>query len=226
MTDIFNSSANKEDLTLTETPKDTPAVVPTNEIPSLKGFPPKALGLLSYFKMHPVGVKFENQEDDETIVLFLRRHFFTNVSWILLTIFFLIAPVLVVALFQITDFSLFTIPPRLLAAIILFYYLVISGYALMQFVVWFYHVGIVTQKRLLDLDVYNILNHHLAETDIDEIVDVSYMQQGFFQSFFDYGDVPIQTKAVKANFEFEEAPHPAQVSDIITDLRKEPQAHA
>ena len=231
MPDIFNSP-EKKSLTLTETSKETPAVVPTQsqvvpdgEIRTLKGYPPKSLGLLSYFKMHPLGVKFANQEEDETIVLFLRRHFVTNIPWILLTLFFLVVPILAVALFQITNFSLFTVPPKLLAAFILFYYLVILGYALMRFVIWFYHVGIVTQKRLLDLDVYNILNHHLAETDIDEIVDVSYAQHGFFQSFFDFGDVPIQTKAVKANFEFEEAPHPAQVSDIITDLRKEVEQH-
>lgn len=227
MPDIFESP-KENNLTLTETQQDTPAVVPTAlrtkvepKIETLKGFAPKSLGLLSYFKMHPIGVKFANQEEDEIIVLFLRRHFITNIPWILLTLFLLILPPLVIFLFQITNISFFTIPLRLGIALLSFYYLVVSGYALTQFIVWFYHVGIVTQRRLLDLDVYNILNHHLAETNISEIVDVSYAQQGFFQSSFDYGDVPIQTTAIKANFEFEEAPHPAQVSDIITDLRSE-----
>lgn len=177
------------------------------------------VGIFSSFCMHPLGVKFVNQEDGEQIVLFIRRHVITNVPWILITVALLIAPLLVSLLLQLTELHLFTIPLRLFVILSIFYYLVVLSYALMHFINWFYHVGIVTPKRLLDLDIYNILNHHLAETEIADIVDVSYMQSGFFQSFFNYGNVPIQTEAIKANFEFEESPQPAVVSDIITDLR-------
>ncbi len=178
-----------------------------------------SLGLLSAFRMHPKGIKFVNQEKDEHIILFLRRHFIINVPWILLTILFSFLPPIVYGLIVVSNLDLFTLPPSLIFILIAFYYLIIFNYALMNFIIWFYHVGIVTPKRLLDLDVYNILSHHLAETEIADVVDVSYMQRGFFQSFFNYGDVPIQTQAIKANFEFETCPKPAEVSDIITDLR-------
>jgi hypothetical protein len=217
MPDIFTSPKAK-DLTLTETPEDTPAVIPSKGI--LKTLPkPSSLNLLSMFRMNPLGVKFVNQEDDEQIILFIRRHVATNVPWVLLTLLFAIMPLITMFLFRITDLHLFDLPTQLFIILLSFYYLVLLGYAFMQFIVWFYHVGIVTQKRLLDLDVYNILNHHLAETEIADIVDVSYSQRGFFQSFFNYGNVPIQTEAMKANFEFEEAPRPAVISDVITDLR-------
>lgn len=179
----------------------------------------KSIGLLSSYTKHPKGIKFVNQERDEHIILFLRRHFIVNVPWIFLTIVFSLLPLFVFFLIEVSNINLFTIPPQLVVIIMIFYYLVVFNYALMNFIIWFYHVGIVTQKRLLDLDVYNILSHHLAETEMHDIVDVSYAQKGFFQSFFNYGDVPIQTEAIKANFEFEASPHPAEVSDIITDLR-------
>lgn len=186
----------------------------------LKTLPkPSSLGLLSTFRMRPTGVKFVNQEEDEEIILFIRRHFITNFPWIFLTALFLMLPLVAVFFFQLSGLVLFDLSPQLTVVMVSFYYLIILTYALMQFIVWFYHVGIVTQKRLLDLDVYNVLSHHLAETEIADIVDVSYAQRGFFQSFFNYGDVPIQTEAIKANFEFEASPQPAVVSDVITDLR-------
>ena len=194
-----------------------PASVPTR-IPQrgiLRTLPnPTRLGLLSMFRMRPTGVTFVNQEEDEEIVLFIRRHFVTNFPWIFITALFLVLPLITIFFFQITNFVLFDISPMFLTMLITFYYLVVFTYALMQFIVWFYHVGIVTQNRLLDLDVDNVLNHHLAEAEIADIVDVSYSQRGFFQSFFNYGDVPIQTTAIKANFEFEESPRPAAVARL------------
>jgi hypothetical protein len=176
-------------------------------------------GLFNAYCLYPKGITFINQEDGEKLLLFLRRHFITNVPWILLTILFLFVPPIITTIFAITNFAPFLIPPQMTFVIITFYYLAIVNYALGKFIVWFYHVGIVTHKRLLDLDVDNILTYHLAETEMRDIVDVSYSQKGFFQSFFNFGNVPIQTEAIKANFEFEEAPHPAEVADIITDLR-------
>lgn len=183
--------------------------------------PTRPLGIFSHYRANPSGVSFVNQEENERIILFLRKHFITNIPWILATLGLAILPPLVIGLLRVSNVSFFPIPANLLIIILGFYYLVVFNFALVNFIVWFYHVGIVTQKRLLDLDVYNILNHHLAETQITEVVDVSYAQRGFLQSFFNYGDIPIQTEAIKANFEFELAPKPATVSDIITDLRSE-----
>ncbi len=177
------------------------------------------VGLFSSFCIHPKGVKFQNQEPDEHILLFIRRHFSINATWIFTTLLMLIVPIMIIPILRISEFQFAPLPLGLKIIIVIFYYLGILSYALINFIIWFYHVGIVTRKRLLDLDVYNILSHHMAETEIADIVDVSYSQKGFFQSHLNYGDVPIQTQAIKANFEFEAAPNPAKVADIITDLR-------
>ena len=219
MPDIFTSP--EEDVTKSKTSAKSPGVTSRVHQIVLGSTPRRSLGLFSHYFPNPDGIRFVNQEDNERIVLFIRKHFITNVPWIFSTLLLLLLPIFIVAIFQLTNFSLFTLPSSILFVLLAFYYLIVLNLALVNFIVWFYHVGIVTQKRLLDLDVYNILNHHLAETYIAEIVDVSYSQRGFFQSFFNYGDIPIQTEAIKANFEFELAPKPAVVSDIITDLRSQ-----
>ncbi len=173
-------------------------------------------GIFSAYCPSPTGIHFANQEKSEKLILFLRRHFITNFVWIFYTFIFLLIPFIFLFLPNLIPFS---ISSQYIFILVSFYYILVFNFAFTKFMVWFYHVGIVTQKRLLDLDIDNILHYHLSETNIEDVVDVSYTQKGFFQSFFDYGDVPIQTEALKANFEFEQTPHPATVADLVTDLR-------
>lgn len=177
------------------------------------------VSLLSHYCEKPSGLHFVNQEKDEEIVLFLRRHIATNIPWIIVTFLLLFFPITVYLLFSVSNFTLFSIPTSLIIVLTGFYYLIVFNYALLNFITWFYDMGIVSKKRLIDLDANNILHHHWAETELADVVDVSVTQQGFFQSFFNYGNVHIQTEAIKANFEFVAAPKPATVSDVISDLK-------
>jgi hypothetical protein len=175
------------------------------------------MGLFATFAKHPKGITFANQEPDEIILLFLRRHFITNIPWLLATFFFLLLPpVLLLLLSAIPDFIL---PLGLTIVLTGFYYLIIIGYAFGKFISWFYNIGVVTQKRIIDLNSANILAHNTATANFGEIVDVKFIQRGFFQSTFDYGDIHIQTEALRANFDFDAAPKPTEVTDIISDLR-------
>lgn len=229
MPDIFTapSSESEQQPEKPETGRrDQPLRTPQPEEQRLSNSLPPATqasspGLFTSYRPYPLGVTFINQEENEQILLFLRRHFVTNLPWIFYTIVFLLFPPFVFGVLHVTNVTFFSLTPQMIFVMVAFYYLVILNYALVRFINWFYHVGVVTRKRLLDLDVDNILSYHLAETNIADVVDVSYTQKGFFQSFFNYGDVPIQTEAIKANFEFEQTPHPANVADILTDLRPE-----
>lgn len=183
----------------------------------------QSMGLFQAFAKHPTGITFANQEPDEIILLFLRRHFITNIPWILTTVLFLLIPPIL--LFGLSLLPTFTFPQGLTTVLVLFYYLITIGYAFGKFVSWFYNIGIVTQKRLIDLNSANILAHNSATATFGELVDVKFHQKGFFQSTFDYGDIHIQTEALKANFDFDAASKPTEVVDIISDLRIATKGH-
>lgn len=189
---------------------------PAQEIVKTK---PNNVSLFSHYCEKPKGINFVNQEADEEILLFLRRHFATNIPWLIVTFLLLFLPVITFVLFNVSNFTLFAIPVSLIIILLGFYYLIVLNYALLNFITWFYDMGIISRKRLIDLDANNILHHHWAETDIADIVDVSVTQQGFFSSFFNYGNIHIQTEAVKANFEYVAVPKPSTASDIISDLK-------
>ena len=177
---------------------------------------PKPIGFLASCVKLPTGLKFVNQEPDEKILLFLRRHLITNGPWLFASLFLTIVPPIC---FFFLSLAQITIPLALTAILTSFYYLVIISYAFGHFISWFYNIGIVTQKRIIDLDSLNILSHNTTAANFDEIVDIKFNQRGFFQSTFDYGDILIQTEALHTNFEFDATPKPTEVTDIISDLR-------
>ncbi|MGI8420559.1 MAG: hypothetical protein ACR2LN_08050, partial [Candidatus Levyibacteriota bacterium] len=179
-----------------------------------------SVGLFSAYCANPTGVRFINQEDDEQVVLFLRRHFITNIPWIGSALFLLFVPPLFFWVLNATSFTMFIFSHQFILMVVAFYYALVLNFALINFISWFYNVGLVTQKRVIDLDSTNILNHNLSETNVANIVDVSFTQRGFFQSFFNYGDVHIILENVGSQFVFNAAPKPDKVADIISDLKQ------
>ncbi len=176
----------------------------------------------SAYYEHPGNVSFQTQEDDEEILLFLRRHLITNFPWILTSLILMLFPLLFLlinSLLPFVDlFPGFSLSANYWILITLFYYLVVLAFIFARFIDWFYNVSIVTQKRVVDIDYSNLISHDIAITKVNLIEDVRYTQMGFVQSLFNYGDVYVQTAGKHQNFDFIKIPKPARATTIIEDL--------
>ena len=171
----------------------------------------------SSYSYYPKNVKFANQESDEEIILIIRRRFIVNLPWILTgVVLAIIGPVF----FPIALISLpiSTINPLQQTVILALYLLIIFGFLLTKFTLWYFHVGIVTNKRIKDIDIHGILFKDIAETRINLVQDVKYSQIGFLPSLFNFGDVFVQTAGAEPNIEFDKAPTPAKIAKIIGDM--------
>jgi membrane protein YdbS with pleckstrin-like domain len=167
--------------------------------------------------INPEGLTFESQEPDEEIVLLVRRDLITNVPWIAAVFLLIIIPPLILV-FSNLFAPFFQISPAALFLGALFYYLLVAGFIIIEFAIWYFNVGLVTNKRVIDLNLHGILYKHVSETRLNLIEDVSYGKVGAIRAIFDYGDVLIQTAGTMANFEFLRVPEPARVSRIIADM--------
>ena len=173
--------------------------------------------LLSNLVINPGNITFENQDEDEEIVLLVRRDLITNVPWIAAAIFLILIPPLINSLSSLfTPFFNFSLQTQLIG--VLFYYLIILGFILIEFTLWYFNVGLVTTKRIVDFDVSGILSKHVSETRLNLIEDVSYSQVGSIRTVFNYGDVTMQTAGSLPNFEFDRAPEPGRVVRIVADM--------
>jgi hypothetical protein len=168
----------------------------------------------------PHNVTFANQEPGEQVVLLLRAHFITNVSWITIEVLLSFVPLLLFLIVHFSGISLAVIPQRFMLIFLIFYYLIIFGYGLLNFITWFYNVGIITRKRVIDIDFTDIMSRNVAESRISDVVDAEFNQGGILHSFLDFGDVFVQTEGLKPNFDFNDVPHPSSVVDLVLDLKE------
>jgi hypothetical protein len=171
---------------------------------------------ISSFAKSPRHTKFESQERGEKIVFLLRKHFAVNAPWLVLGVFFLIFPTLFKVISASSVFSL--LPERYALVGKLFWYLSIFSFILKNYLVWYFSVYLITNKRVVDIDFFGLLHKRTSEAPLRNIEDVTYNVGGIPQILFGYGDVLIQTAAEKREFEFESIPRPDIVHDKLTDM--------
>ena len=171
---------------------------------------------LSAYDYFPDNIDFETRDREEKIVLFLRRHPITNLKWILVTVLLVFAPFFLGA-FPLLDF----LPGNFRFIAVLGWYLGTMAYILENFLTWYFNVYIVTDERIIDIDFNNLIYKEVSDANIDKIQDVTYKMGGVARTFFNYGDVEIQTASEVPNFEFAAVPQPDRVAKVLQDLRIE-----
>jgi len=167
----------------------------------------------SGFQSFPTTTSFETQENKEEIILLLRKHFVTNIPWMILIVLMVFAPLLA-PLFAIFGF----LPASFQVMTVVIWYLIVAAITLESFLSWYFNVYIVTDERVVDVDFFSLIYKRISETKIDRIEDVTYSQGGFIQSLFNYGTVNIQTAGEVTEFEFEYVPQPARVARVLNQL--------
>lgn len=175
---------------------------------------------LSPILVFPDHFSFVEKNDDEVIYAVLRPHWFTNISWILLSILMLIAPILL----NFFPISL-DISSNILYIITLFWYLITFSFSLEKFISWYFDLSIITDNRVIDIDVKNLLDRNYTEAQIKKIQDISYKVTGVSQTFFNYGSVKIQTAGENPNIEFEKIAFPDKITKLLERLYQNVTSH-
>jgi membrane protein YdbS with pleckstrin-like domain len=168
---------------------------------------------LSSFAIVPENWRFENQEQDEKIILLLRQHPIVNLPWLLLVGVLILVP-------SFWDFLPWAgmMPGRFVLMTVILWYLMVTAFALEKFLDWYYNVYIVTDERVIDIDFYGLLYKDLSVVKLDTIQQINYKQTGGIAAIFNYGDVFIQTAAERRQLDFMKVPNPNKVVDILYKL--------
>ncbi len=178
---------------------------------------PQTTAVFGSYVVRPQSTHFATQGSSETILLILRRHPITQLLWILLAAILVILPLFFTPYLS-NIFADLRIPPSYLLVLNLFWYLVTFAFILTNFVLWYFNVNIITNKRVLDVDFPSLLIQEVNGTLIPQIEDTTYRRIGVLATLFDYGNVYVQTAGTTANIEFLQVPHPRQTVKIILDL--------
>ncbi len=182
----------------------------------LRKMPGHTRNPLSAYCYYPHNVEFFNKDSEEKIVLLLRRHPITNLQWIIIAVFMLLAP-LALDVLPLLNF----LPGNFQTVAIMLWYLLTLAFIFEQFLTWFFNVNIVTDERLFDVDFVNLLYREITDANLGNIEDVTVKIGSVIRTVFNYGDVLIQTAGEVPNIEFDAVPHPDQVAKILRGLSVE-----
>lgn len=169
---------------------------------------------LSSVLVKPKVLSFREQDEDEQIYLAIRSHWITNIRWIIIFVFMMFIPLL----FKYLNFFDF-LPFNYQLVLLLFWYLITFISAFESFLSWYFDLFIITNHRVIDIDFNNLLNRHFAEADLSVIQDTSSSVRGVLGTFFNFGDVLIQTAGETNQINFEKIANPEKVIKLLKELR-------
>lgn len=173
----------------------------------------------SAFQCKPTGVSFMGKSHDEEVILLMRRHVVTNIPWIFLSFVMLFLPNILYILELVGGTHLITALPFVYrAALLIFWYLIVFNFFFGNYLIWFFNVYLVTDKRIVDVDYARVFDVRVSDAPLFQIQDVTYDIGGVLQTMFNYGDVFIQTAAEIKEIEFERVPNPSVIQRKVSDL--------
>lgn len=177
--------------------------------------------LFPAFFDRPTNMKFADQEEDEYIELLLRRHFITNVPWIFLSFVGIFIPIIILNLSTLlSGFGVDRIPGNVVLASLVLWYMFLLAYVISRLLNWYFNIYIVTNKHLVDINFYNLLNRDFTEVRLDDIQSSKSQIKGIIGSLFHYGDVIVETAAERQHIDFHSVPKPDEVKERIQDLQE------
>lgn len=178
--------------------------------------------LWSSFVVNPHRLAFDAQHESEEVILLGRRHPITNLGWLSLVAVAIFVPVF----WQ--SFPFFAVLSDVtVEKVTILWYLSLIFFVIMNFLLWFYNVYIVTDERLVDVDFTGLLRKTVNLTDLDKLEDVNYSQNGLMDSLFNMGNVIVQTASEQKTpdasgelsaFTFEKIANPDKVAQVISQL--------
>lgn len=161
-----------------------------------------------------VGHELEDKKPYEKIIVLLRRHWFTLFLKLLAFLLIGLIPVGVIQIFKLVEIP--DISPWTGTALIIFYLMWSYGlfYTLTMYLL---DVWIITDHRVVDSEQHGFFSRTVAELNLYRIQDISVEISGIIPTFFDYGDLEIQTAGTAEKFFFKQIPDPNGVKDIVMD---------
>ncbi len=167
---------------------------------------------------------FPSERQDESIYVFARPYYLSFLPWLGIGAALLIIGVIFVILIFLgfTDLVGSGLGYNVFVVISSAYFLMLIPFLTVAFIDFYYDIHIVTDHRLVDINQKSLFAREINELALEEVQDVSTQNTGISSSFFDFGDVVIETAGAEANkFVFNSVLHPRDIATIILDLAEQ-----
>lgn len=87
-----------------------------------------------------------------------------------------------------------------------------------QFLDYELDMWVITNDRFINIEQQGLFARTIGELDLWRVQDVTSEVKGVFPTFFNYGDVHVQTAGAVEHFRLEQVPNPHEIRRIILDM--------
>ncbi len=154
-----------------------------------------------------------SQKEDEKALLVLHKHWFYFIKPLFKFLTIFIFPLLVLTwLFGFGDIIQSTF-----FSIIYFLWLLVGlTYLFYEWMIWYYDVYIITNKRIVDIEQRSLFSRSVSEASLGKVQDITYQIEGVFATFLNFGTVKIQTAGASGIINLEGIANPEAVASKIS----------
>lgn len=184
------------------------------------------------------GNYFPGQKRTERVVRFIRRHTVSYVPWVSSVVILCILPWILILIFNAVGFPIVEtlysysnitfgekITNNITIIIFSIYYQFLIAYSLKMWIDYYLDVIFITPEHLVNIQQIGLLNHKVAEQSLLRVQDVTARISGFWQTFFRYGTVVVETAGDEPNFLMKDIPKPNDIANIVLKLHEEMVEH-
>jgi hypothetical protein len=163
---------------------------------------------------------FPERKEYEQLVYVLRADLIVLVGPVFLLAILGVVPFVLQYIFSLVAPGVLENQPGLVAFTLFrgVYWLFILVFGLTEFFDYYLDVWIVTNERIVDIQLKGLFARAISETRLYRVQDVTAQMKGVFATLFDYGTVHVQTAGATGRFTFEQMPDPDEVVRNISKL--------
>lgn len=173
--------------------------------------------MFSSYLENPTNITFDGQDDDEEIVLLLRAHPITNLSWIIPALFIFFLPLLLPAAVNAFSIPFPVLSQNLVTAMLIINYLLVLVITFEGFLYWYFNVYILTNKRIYDIDFNSLMHKNVDVAPLSSVQEANSDVGGLLGLIFNFGNVYVQTAGAKTTIDFLRVTNPHVVADKVMD---------
>lgn len=165
---------------------------------------------------------FSDQRDTERIFVVARRHLVDFFQSLVILLVMILLPIMVSIIFGGTIITAIQANEAYWADMMILstmvYFLILIMIFMTSWVGYYYNLLIVTDERIVEITQRGFFSRETFELTYDQIEDVDFSSRGLLATYFDVGEIEIQTAGPHRNFFIKKAPRPHLIGAIIHDL--------
>jgi len=158
-------------------------------------------------------------QDDESILLFARRHWLFFYSRLAMMVLAGLVGTIGGVILVLSTFGFDGLLGKGTALLLLIWGVY---WAVRSYFHWYRYqndIWVVTNQRLVDSLKRNWFHHQMASADLVDVEDIRVERSGMFQTMFNFGDVRCQTAGEVPNFILAGVPEPTRILAVVDAAR-------